>query len=113
MRKSETVTVDGHVYTINMLGALEGKDLFAKIAKVIDASGNQRIAELFEVPGLIDTMARQTLLHIGQNRPVLSSLFDDHFAGRYEALGEWLGHCIRVNFQSRKTAKADDASNGQ
>lgn len=113
MRKSEDVVIDGVTYTINQLGATEGHKVYADLALVLSTkpNGERLVGDLFKVPGLIDAMARATLVTIGDKRPQLSAIFDSHFAGEYEALGEWLTHCIRINFQSRKAAPPAD-SNG-
>lgn len=114
MRKSEDVTIAGVTYTINQLGALDGHKLYAELALVLAEKPNQErlVGDLFKVPGLVEAMAKQTLVHLGDKKPQLWSIFDSHFAGEYEALGEWLTACIRINFQSRKAAPLSP-SNGE
>lgn len=54
-----------------------------------------------ELASIIHIFAVQTVVVVSREQePRLSDLFDDHFAGRYDAMLAWLRWCLEVNFAS-------------
>src|SRR5271165_4858509 len=102
MKPPATKTIAGTQYTLTRLGTHQGletltrlKKLFAgalkggegteaKIAGALDAIGPGDIAYL------CDQFAPLCTVKYGEKEPRLSDVFDEHFAGEYEALFQWL-----------------------
>lgn len=118
--QTETVTIDGNLYTIRMLDVVKGRAVLARLqrflglyaadAKTDDVGGAALIGLLAGALGgddlefLIQTFGPTTTVDVGGGR-VLSLGGKDNtaaqtelFAGRYEALLEWIDACIKANF---------------
>ncbi len=104
---------DGTTYEIMVLGGLEGYEMYAKIAAATEGKGPAAsIAAILQIPGLVETLARNTFV-LGNGKKVqLWSIFDGHFAANYEALNAWLGACLGANFPKRKE-ESDQTANGE
>lgn len=48
---------------------------------------------------LVDTFAPKTWVRLPDGKePLLSDVFDTHFAGKYARMYQWLGFCVQENF---------------
>lgn len=112
MRKTEKRLIGDHEYTVTQLGAVQGRKALARLAKFIgpavgslsskdESAALSRLAEGLneaDVDYFCDLFAPLTSVQIGDKAPLLSSVFDGHFAGEYLALVRWLVFCFEVNF---------------
>lgn len=121
MRESRPHTIDGFTYTIQQLGAKQGRIVLARVLRVVagaaaaaqdqsdplEAAGAAvgKLAESLtdaEIDYLCDTFAKTTLVGPeGTDKAVpLADKFDDHFAGRYGAMIKWLWAALETNYSS-------------
>jgi hypothetical protein len=123
MKKVET-TIGGHVYRMELLGALTGQGvaltLYKPMGALFSSAAKQGLAKLNleavasaagealshlsqeDLRFLSATFAEKcvVLVHDKGNTPhplPLSPIFDEHFAGRYPELLSWLRWGIEVN----------------
>jgi hypothetical protein len=48
---------------------------------------------------LCDAFAEKTfVVEAPDKMPKLSNVFDEHFAGRYAAMGQWIAFCVKLNY---------------
>jgi hypothetical protein len=104
--------IHGKTYKITKHGAKEGRKilarLMARLGKPLASVGSpgggmaSGLAELVvgftpaEVDYFCDVFAPKTMVDNAR----LSDVFDDHFAGDYDAMLEWLITCVEVNFET-------------
>lgn len=111
MRESKIHTIDSYVYTVQQLGAKQGRIVLARMLRVIGpaAEAQDSVAKLAasltddEVNYLCDTFSKATQVSKSEDlsRSVaLSDVFDDHFAGRYGAMVKWLWAALDTNYAS-------------
>ncbi len=117
---TKTVKVGEHEYQITQLGALEGRKIWHKLvtilapilanlsaAKTLDketisSAVNTLMVELdeptFEM--LCKTFAKRCRIRNGADKwPEMDdTAFDQHFAGDYIGMTQWLGECLVYNF---------------
>lgn len=116
-------------YQVTLLGAKAGRAMLVRLTKmlgpatasflegVLHAKGNltaslaigaadaireatQRLSEA-DIAAISDELARFTVVILDeQHSPQLDKVFDDHFAGRYGAMAEWLAFSLEANFTS-------------
>jgi hypothetical protein len=113
MREVQTQEIDQTKYLITQLGAKQGKTVLARLLRIIgpaiEANDNEQIGKLMsgltdaEIDFMCDTFARVTRVATtnakGQDvEMVLSDIFDDHFAGKYDSMLKWLWACLNVNY---------------
>lgn len=105
-------------YTVTMLGAIKGREVLTKLAKLIapalegmdgkeftEASMARMLGKLLKELNTNDisyfceafTENTEVLLPDGK-APYLHHIFDEHFAGKYLEMTKWLIFCIEVNF---------------
>ena len=135
-KKTEKISIGTTQYTITQLGAVEGRKLYKKLITALgpvlrDAfSGNkaggdaETLAlglvlrgiedlplELFEE--LCDKFADACLVKVHGSTVAIAlsteSVFDDHFAGDYGSMTNWLMACLKLNFESFLGGKASSA----
>lgn len=103
-RKTERVTINGREYVIHQVGARVGTTLLVKMKSVLVGGRLEDLLKNIDeklVLDLCDAFAKTTEAVVGPNQQVLlSDKWDDHFAGNYEELLEWLGVCMKVNFET-------------
>lgn len=119
MREVQSRVIQGVRYEVLPLPAGRGVRVMAQLAKVI-GPGIGEAASLAEAaanigrtigafterldPDVVETLCREfaatTTVTAGQSRTSLGAgiAFDEHFAGQYDALLEWLRFCMEVNF---------------
>lgn len=124
-RKQKSIKIGGNDYKLTQLGALEGRKLWLELVQIVAApleklartDGGQvddatMIAAVGALVDKLDTDTAERLyaafgkhceVHIvderGDRWPTLEGMvFDDHFAGNYVAMSQWLGECILFNF---------------
>lgn len=123
LRKERVVTIGEHEYRMRQLGALEGRKLWLKLVHIL-APALERLAKektldeaallgglstLLErldeatVESLYAAFGRSCELHIvddkGERWPKLEgAVFDEHFAGNYLAMSQWLAEGVAFNF---------------
>jgi hypothetical protein len=113
MRESKQHTFDGFTYTIQQLGAKEGRVVLARIARIVAAAAagegaDESVAKLAEkltdaeVNFLCDTFTKTTQVAAEGTDKVLrlEDVFDSHFAGQYGAMLKWLWAALETNFGS-------------
>jgi|SRR6185436_16957014 len=111
----ETKTIGEHTYEVTQLGALVGRKVLFRLGKLLGplmAGGDNPAAvagataslQDADFDWLCDVFAGSTkLIQQSTNGPIkiaLGGVFDSHFAGRYDAMIQWLGTCVQVNFAS-------------
>lgn len=120
-RKEKTFSISGHQYRATQLGALEGRKLWLKIVKVLapamkslgEAESADGETVIVALAGIIDALDDDTTeklyetfgatctVQVGERSPALTGvIFDDHFAGEYVRMSQWLGQMIIFNFAS-------------
>jgi hypothetical protein len=116
VRRTESFDVDGATYSLTQFGAKQGQRWLVRLAKVfapafahaasvtdtaalaavLDAAASDLSPELFDE--LCADFARACVVNFDGKEVPLHSVYDDHFAGRYDALLKWLRECFKVNF---------------
>jgi len=108
-RETVTETINGFVYTIEKLGAKEGRKLLASLIRAVGPAfeGEDAIAKLCaamtdaQLEALYDTFAKTTVFS-PEGDPdkewQLKLEFDAHFRGRYGSMVLWLKACLEANF---------------
>lgn len=122
MRETRPHVIDGFTYSIQQLGAKEGRIVLARILRIVGgaiaagAAGGEgesnvtaavgKLVESLpdaEVNFLCDTFAKGTQVS-AEDTPdkvvLMKDVFDDHFAGRYGAMVKWLMAALETNFGS-------------
>lgn len=107
MRKQESKEICGTTYHVTQLGARKGTEVLLMLKGIV-ANHEKGMAGMLEAVSsevffsVADTMAKYTEFDtvVGNKpaRPRLDQVFDDHFAGRYDAMFEWLVFALQVNF---------------
>lgn len=126
MRESQKKTIDGTEYEVTMLGAKDAKKTLLKILKVVAptaAEGIGSVASLRELlgpdskfglaeairtfvdrvdePTLIEVteqLAGVTRVHLGKEAPLLSDVYDVHFAGSLFAESKWFAFALKAQY---------------
>jgi len=120
------VTIDGHDYKLQQLGAREGRKIWLKLwqalvaplkelaaadaydekalvgalAAVLEGLDDDTAEQLYEVFGK-HTIVRVPQPEGGEKWPQLTGVvFDQHFARRYVQMSHWLAECVLYNFGS-------------
>lgn len=110
MRKPVDKEIDGVVYYVTPLGALDGLKLGLKLKDVLAAGDLSNALTLLDealvVPAMMQ-LAKATEYETGEVdkggrklRPRLSDTFDEHFVGKYSAMVEWFAFALGVNFSN-------------
>lgn len=131
--------IGSHVYRVTQHGTKSGLRMLVRVTKIAgpgvgsfigglgrDASGfdvavangaaealHDLAARLNEAEtvGIVEEFARQTVLVLADDlQPSLADVLDDHFAGHYDHLLQWLVFCLEVNFGSFFAAGSGDSS---
>ena len=102
-RKTQETEIDGHLYQVQQVGAETGDAILFRLGRGLTMQDLK--PEDFEY--VRNVFRNSTKLQIvdakGDGRKTwapLASSYDDHFAGRYEALAEWGKFCFELNFGS-------------
>lgn len=127
--------IGDHVYRVTLHGTKAGLKLLVRVTKILGPGAGSFIGGLgrdaigldgalangaaealhdfaarlneTEVLGIADEFARQTVVVVdSETEPRLCDIFDDHFAGRYDLLLQWLGFCLEVNYGSFFVARS-------
>lgn len=117
---TKTVEIDGERYTIRMLDAVIASNLYFKLLNV--AGGALETVGTMSTPGtsqelsmrvagallrsvpiklmteLRTVFANSCTVQIAAAEPKVSTVFENHFAGRMAHMSKWLIECLRVNF---------------
>jgi hypothetical protein len=121
MRTAQEKTIKGNTYRVKQLGAKEGRRVLARLLQIL-GGGVAGLAEAFAGDGgkvsafkgvqaiadqmtpeqmdfFCDTFAKLTQVTLQDGKtPLLSDVFDEHFAGNYWEMTEWLLFALEVNF---------------
>ncbi len=118
-----------HRYKVTQLGAKQGRGLLVRLTKLagpgigafVGGLGARKSADtdsaiamgisqaLYdlatritedEVGAILDDLAKNTVIVLGDREPRLSDIFDGHFAGRYDEMIKWAAFCLEVNYHS-------------
>ena len=102
-RKTQETEIDGHLYQVQQVGAETGDAILFRLGRGLAMSDLK--PEDFEY--VRNVFRGSTKLQIvdtkGDGRKTwvpLAASYDDHFAGRYEAVAEWLKFAFETNFSS-------------
>ena len=128
MRKNVTREIRGFSYVVMQLGAGKGREVMLRLAKVtgpaigailaavpggklqniLDADVTAlgpAVGKIFESLSAQDlaffcqTFGETTLVYLEENKhPRVIDVFDEHFAGNYLAMLQWLAFAVEVNF---------------
>lgn len=120
-RQQKHFEINGQHYHLTQLGALEGRRLWLKLAKVVAGplrelanAANANEATIMQVVAgivenlneeveeeLMNAFGRSCTVRVGERTPYLEGvIFDEHFAGDYVAMSKWFGECVVFNFAS-------------
>jgi hypothetical protein len=122
-RQEVRFEVDGETYKLTQLGALEGRRIWLRLLKVLvhpirslATAGRLNESALVDALALavenLDEATAEALYiafgkacsvrvvnEAGEKWPTLEGVvFDNHFAGNYVAMSQWLGQCVVLNF---------------
>jgi len=112
-RETRETTIDGCTYRVTQLGATTGAQVMFRLGRAFAAvmasvsQGELDLAALSpsDFDWIVVTMKASTKFDLvdtvggGTVRTVdLAPLFDEHFAGRYGQMLEWLKFALEVNF---------------
>ena len=111
MRQTKSLTVtrdDGSTvqYDCTQLGAVEGRGALLRAQKIAVKGVNGLDAMIDAMsPNDLDyfcaLFSKNTRVQLDEKRrPLLSDVFDVHFAANYFELTEWLAFCLGLNFGS-------------
>ena len=119
MRETREHTIDGQIYSITQLGAKQGRLVLARVLRIVAgaagaaqsvedpveaaAAAAAKLASALtddEVNYLCDVFSKATQVTEGAKGWALSDIFDDHFAGRYGAMLQWLWAALETNYSS-------------
>ena len=104
MRRTETLPTENCSYECTQLGALEGRTALLRAQKIA-AKGVNGLDAMIDAmsPNDLDyfcsifSKCTRVCLPDGK-RPLLSDIFDTHFAGEYFELTRWLAFSMGLNF---------------
>lgn len=102
MRETKSKEIGGVTYTFTQLGAIKGRKVCARLAKVLATTVNGQLPQISEedVDYFCDTYAPLTSVTIEGKSPQLDKIFDTHFAGKYDEMMQWLWFCLETDFGS-------------
>lgn len=113
-----------HTYKVEQFGAKAGGRMLVRLAKMlggavggaIEAGDEVDVAAIGKtLTGFAENIAESDYDYLcdafsaktrvtggvyGSKEPLLKDFFDDHFAGNYVELGEWLYFCLEANYGS-------------
>lgn len=121
--------IGGHVYKVTLLGAKAGRTMIVRLLKLLGptlagfventvtgkgdgiesialgiAEAFRQLAEKIhadDIGAISDELAKFTSVVIDHERqPQLDRVFDDHFAGKYDCMLQWLAFALEANFSS-------------
>lgn len=122
-RRAEDKTIKGNKYRVMQLPGREGSKVAARLVQLLGAGiagmakgvtdNDMKAAAFTGLSTLLTSLKEeqvdyfcnvfmpltQVTLPDGKT-PLLKDIFDDHFAGNYFEMFEWLKFCIEVNFGS-------------
>ena len=132
--KIESKQIGQHVYTVEQLGAIRGREIFVRLVRLLGSSVDTikgdagavlaKAAAAFsteDMTAFCDAFAAKTDVTGGEYasaHPQLSNIFDLHFAGNYSEMVEWIIFAFQVNFgsffqgASAKLAKSQARADG-
>ena len=122
-------TIGEHTYRVSQFGAKHGRGMLVRLVKLagpslgaaLSALAQGKLSEfeaalayalsqgVFELSerlnadefsSVLDDFAKHTVVVIGDKEPRLSDVFDQHFAGRYDAMLQWAGFVVECNYGS-------------
>ena len=118
MFNAETKKIGGCEYKVTQLGAVKGRGAFLRLVKCLGpmlaglAGKGGKVADI-DVGALFsrldlteddltffcDTFAEKTFVTLPDGKmPRLDKVFDEHFAGSYSYMVQWLAFAVKVNF---------------
>lgn len=108
MRKQEKRTIGGVAYELTLLGTSEGSAVLAALLPRMallgaGAEGLTRAMQGLDLEAITGPFARNTFV-LGTTdkgaptRARLSDIYEEHFAGEYERLVDWLKESVEFNF---------------
>lgn len=136
-RPIKSKIIGGYRYDVTLLGGKEGRGMIVRIVRLmgptlasflqgtLKAQGGfteslttgisdslreiaSRITE-DEVADISDRLAHFTVVNISRElQPQLDTIFDEHFAGHYDAMLAWLAFALEANFSSFFDGTASD-----
>jgi len=115
MRKFETQVIGDCSYTVTQLTAGAGLPVFSRLLSVLailnaDSFASEEaflagVANVLRDPKLSEHLEAfcaafrgSTQVNLNGNMIALDALYDEHFAGKYIELIQWLMFCIKLNF---------------
>lgn len=126
--QSKQIRIGKNEYQLDQLGALEGRKLYLKVAKILaggarslTSAGARGAGDLDEsviggaLAGIVESIDEETLeemcsvfgaksrVKVANGKEVrwpelVGVVFDQHFAGEYGEMTLWLGECLVLNF---------------
>ena len=100
-RKVQETEIAGHTYQFTQLGAETGDDILFRLGRGL-AMSDLKSEDFAFVRNVFKNSTKLLIVDTkGEGRRTwvpLSDKYDDHFAGRYQDVGEWLKVCFEFNF---------------
>lgn len=112
MRQTQSHVIDGIAYDITQLDAMTGLDVMAILARVLGpAAGAEDPGAALtksltgaDLRSLCQTFAKVTMVQPSPNSPdarvPLAGILNDHFAGQYGRMMQWLKACVMCNYET-------------
>src|SRR4051812_19642750 len=111
-RKTEKTKIGAFEYEMKQLGAYKGQEVVTRLAPlfglIVSKAQKDPAGAIADALGMIkpedvrflsDTFAEVTIVKDAKGVPCpLSPIFDEHFAGEYKAMMQWLGFGLSSNF---------------
>lgn len=138
--EAREITIGGTTYRVTQLGTKKGQALLVRLVKLLGPGVGSFVGgmgrssadefdsalalgvgdalhdlahrlDAAEVAGVLEEFAKITvILQSDDVQPLLWSVYDDHFAGRYDELLAWAKFCMEVNFSSFFAARSGGAN---
>src|SRR5574343_1614288 len=107
VRKQESREICGTTYHVTQLGARKGAEVLLILkgilahhdkgmSAMLDAISSERFFAITDIMSKYTEF--DTVVQGKPARPRLDNVFDEHFAGNYQAMFEWLVFSLEVNF---------------
>jgi len=131
--ETKSKVIGEHTYRVEQFGAKAGGRMLVRLAKMLGVAvgGAVEAGEKLDavvlgktITGLTESITEEDYGYLcdafsektrvtgglyGSKEPKLSDFFDDHFAGNYVELSQWLAFCLEANYGSFLAVVGEEA----
>ncbi len=99
-REVREFDIEGQRYAMALLSTSEGAKVLPKIVALSEqlAAGRMEVLNEIDLVAFARPFAEATQVIGPGGRASLTSVFDEHFAGRYDLFLLWIGEAVKYNF---------------